>query len=165
MKHILALIYIAGSIALRNAQAQQATPAEQHIAAARQQIAADPKRAEAYNNLALGLIGRARETASADYDRQAADAIATGFTLAPNDYQLRKTHVTLLLDQHDFAQALKEAKDLNQHNPDDAAVHDDLAQAEMALGDYDAATASAQWSLNLLPFNVPGLLTAAQLRD
>ena len=165
MKHACVVFLIAGSAFLGNAHAQQTTPAQQRIAAARQQITADPKRAEAYNNLALALIGRAQETASPDYDRQAAEAIATGFSLAPQDFQLRKTQVALLIDQHEYARALQEAKDLNLHNPDDATIRGYMAQADMGLGNYDAAAESAQWMLNMLPFNVPGLLIGADLRD
>jgi tetratricopeptide (TPR) repeat protein len=145
--------------------AQQTTPAEQRIAAARQQIAAHPKSAEAYNNLAAALIRRAHETASPDYNRQAAEAIANGFSLAPQDFQLRKTEVELLLDQHEFVRARDEAKDLNLHNPDDAAIYGYLARADMALGDDHGAEENAQWMLNMLPYNVPGLLIAADLRD
>ena len=148
-----------------SASAQELSPAQQRIAAARQQIAADPKKAEAYNNLALAFIRRAQETASADYDHQAAEAIATGFHLAPQDFQLRKTQVALFLDQHEFARAREEAKDLNLHNPDDPMIYGYLARAEIALGDYHDAEEATQWMLNLLPFNVPGLLIAADLRD
>jgi tetratricopeptide (TPR) repeat protein len=145
--------------------AQELTPAQQRIAAARQQIAADPKKAEAYNNLALAFIRRAQETAAADYDRQAAGAIATGLSLAPQDFQLRKAQVALLLDQREFARARNEAKDLNLHNPDDVTIYGYMARAEIGLGDYHDAEEAAQWMLNLLPFNVPGLLIAADLRD
>jgi hypothetical protein len=122
MKLAPAILLIASSILLGNAHAQQATPAEQRIAAARQQLASDPKKPEAYNNLALAFISRAAETESPDYDRQAAEAIATGLNLAPQDFQLRKAHLALLLDQHEFARARDEAKDLNLHNPDDSTV-------------------------------------------
>jgi tetratricopeptide (TPR) repeat protein len=155
---------VVGFVLLVNAHAEQATPAEQRIAAARQQIAQNPKKVEAYNTLALALIARAQETASPEYDRQAAEAIATGFSLAPQDYQLRKAHVALLLDQQQFTRARDEATDLNLHNPDDVTVHGYLARVEMALGDDKAAEESAQWMLNMLPFNVPGLLIAADLR-
>ena len=141
------------------------TPAEQRIAAARQQLASGPKKPEAYNNLALAFISRAHETESPDYDRQAAEAIATGLALAPQDFQLRKARVALLLDQHEFARARDEAKDLNLHNPDDATVHGYLARAYIGLGNYQDAETSAQWMLNLQPFNVPGLLIAADLRE
>jgi tetratricopeptide (TPR) repeat protein len=165
MKISSAICLIAASVLLGNAETQHATPAEQRIAAARQQIASDPKKPEAYNNLALAFISRAHETGSPDYDRQAAEAIATGLSLAPHDFQLRKARVALLLDQHEFARARDEAKDLNLHNPDDATVHGYLARAYMALGNYQGAEASAQWMLNLQPFNVPGLLIAADLRE
>jgi tetratricopeptide (TPR) repeat protein len=165
MKICSAICLIAVSALLAKAEVQHATPAEQRIAAARQQIASDPKKPEAYNNLALAFISRAQETASADYDRQAAEAIATGLSLAPQDFQLRKAHVVLLLDQHQFARARDEAKELNLHNPDDATVHGYLARAYIGLGNYQDAEASAQWTLNLRPFNVPGLLIAADLRE
>jgi tetratricopeptide (TPR) repeat protein len=165
MKLSSAIFLIATSVLLGKAETQQVTPAEQRISAARQQVASNPKKPEAYNNLALAFISRAHETESPDYDRQAADAIASGLRLAPQDFQLRKAHVALLLDQHEFAPARDEARDLNLHNPDDATVHGYLARAYIGLGNYQDAEASAQWMLNLQPFNVPGLLIAADLRE
>ncbi len=73
--------------------------------------------------------------------------------------------VALLLDQQEFARARDEARDLNLHNPDDATVHGYLARAYIGLGNYQEAESSAQWMLNLQPFNVPGLLIAADLRE
>src|ERR1700678_3485322 len=161
MKLTIAILLISASL---RAYSQPTTPAEQRIAVARQQIASAPKKAEAYNDLALALISRAQETKSPDYDNQAADAIATGLGLAPQDFQLRKTQVALLLEQHEYVRARDEAKELNAHNPDDATVRGYLARAYMGLGNYDDATDQAQWMLNLQPFNVPGLLIAADLR-
>ena len=165
MKLSSAIILIAASVLLGKAETRPVTPAEQRIAAARQQLASDPKRPEAYTNLALAFIARAHETESPDDDRQAADAIAAGLSLAPQDFQLRKVRVALLLDQQEFARARDEARDLNLHNPDDATVHGYLARAYIGLGNYQEAESSAQWMLNLQPFNVPGLLIAADLRE
>jgi tetratricopeptide (TPR) repeat protein len=165
MKLTSAVFLIAGSALLGRAQVPSTTPAEQRIAAARQQIASDPKGSEGYDNLALAFISRAQETASPGYDRQAAEAITTGLSLAPKDFQLRKTHVALLLDQRDFAHAKEEAAELKQQTPDDATVRGYLARAYMGLGKYDDAVDSAQWMLRLQPFNVPGLLIAADLRQ
>jgi tetratricopeptide (TPR) repeat protein len=153
-----------GLAAVANARGEQ-TPAQQRIVAARQQIAAQPRQAEPYNNLALALLARSRETGSDEYDRQAADAIAGGFTVAPQDFSLRKTHIALLLDQRVFAQALQEAIDLNLRSPDDATVRGYIAQADIGLGKYEDAEAPTQWMLNLQPFNVPGLLLAADIRN
>jgi tetratricopeptide (TPR) repeat protein len=165
MKLASALFLIAASVVFAKAETRQVTPAEQKIADARQQIASEPKKPEPYNNLALAFISRAHETASADYDRQAAEAIAAGLSLAPQDFQLRKAHVALLLDQREFARARDEAKDLHLHNPDDATVHGYLARAYIGLGNYQDAETSTQWMLNLQPFNVPGLLIAADIRE
>ena len=165
MKLTLTTLFVAGSVLLGNAQVTRVTPAEQRIAAARQHIASDPKEPEGYNNLALALLSRARETGSSDYDRQAAEAVAAGLDLAPKDFQLRKAHVAVLLDQRDFARARDEARELKQQTPDDATVRGYLARAYMGLGNYDDAVDSAQWMLNLQPFNVPGLLIAADMRQ
>jgi tetratricopeptide (TPR) repeat protein len=165
MKLTSLIVLFAGPVLLASAQVHPVTPAEQRIAAARQQVESDPKGSEGYNNLALAFISRARETASPEYDRQAAEAIVAGLALAPKDFQLRKTHVAVLLDQRDFARAREEARDLEQQTPDDATVRGYLARAYMGLGKYDDAVESAQWMLNLQPFNVPGLLIAADLRQ
>jgi tetratricopeptide (TPR) repeat protein len=165
MKLSSVILLIAAPVLFAKAETRQVTPAEQRISDARQQVASEPKKPEAYNNLALAFISRAHETASADYDRQAAQAIATGLSVAPQDFQLRKAHVALLLDQREFARARDEAKDLHLHNPDDATVHGYLARAYIGLGNYQDAETSAQWMLNLQPFNVPGLLIAADLRE
>jgi tetratricopeptide (TPR) repeat protein len=164
MKITVTVLFVASSVLLGNAQVSRVTPAEQRIAAARQRIASDPKGPEGYNNLALAYLSRAQETGSSDYDRQAAEAIAAGLGLAPKDFQLRKARVALLLDERDFARARDEARELKLQTPDDATVRGYLARADMGLGDYDDAVESAQWMLNLQPFNVPGLLIAADLR-
>jgi tetratricopeptide (TPR) repeat protein len=164
MKLTLTILFVAGSALLGNAQVTRVTPAEQRIAAARQQIASNPKEPEGYNNLALAFLSRAQETGSSDYDRQAAEALAAGLEVAPKDFQLRKAHVALLLDQHDFAQASDEALKLKQQTPDDATVRGYLARAYMGLDKYDDAADSAQWMLRLQPFNVPGLLIVADIR-
>jgi tetratricopeptide (TPR) repeat protein len=144
---------------------QRSTPAQLRIIAARLQIHADPKKAEAYNELALAFVRRARETANPDYFRDAQEVLATGLTLAPNDFQLEKTHVAILLGRQQFAEAKNEATALNKRTPDDVTTYGYIAEADIALGDYQDAESSAQWMLNLLPYNVPGLLIAADLRE
>lgn len=141
------------------------SPAELRIAAARLQIQADPKKAQAFNDLALALIRRARETDDPAYFNEAAEAISTGLTCAPGDFQLAKTQIALRLGRQQFAGALLEATALNRRAPDDATIYGYLAEADIALGNYDDAVSSTQWMLNLLPYNVPGLIAASELRD
>ena len=145
--------------------AQVPTSAQQRIAAAKQQIKAHPKDAQPYVELALALIRRARETTNPLYYRDAEQAISAGLALAPNDFQLEKAHVALLLGRHEFAEAKTEAAALNHRSPDDVTTYGYMAEADIARGEYLDAEKAAQWMLNLLPDNVPGLLIGAQLRD
>jgi len=147
-----------------SAAATVPTPGEQGIAGAQRQIAADPKRAQAYNDLALAYIRRARETADPVYYRNAETALVTGLHLAPGDFQLEKTGVALLLGRGQFAQALAKARELHGKVPDDVTVYGYMAEADLALGNDGEAESSTQWMLNMRPNNVPGLLLAAKLR-
>jgi tetratricopeptide (TPR) repeat protein len=144
---------------------QELTSAQRRIAAAKQQIKAHPMDGQPYDELALALIRRARETANPAYYDDAEHAISAGFALAPNDFQLQKTHVALMLGRHEFAQARTAATALNHRTPDDVTTYGYLAEADIALGEYQDAEEAAQWMLNLLPNNVPGLLIGAELRD
>jgi tetratricopeptide (TPR) repeat protein len=144
---------------------QEPTLAQQRIAAANRQIRIHSKDAQPHDELALALIRRARETANPAYYEEAEQAISAGLMFAPNDFQLEKAHVALLLGTHEFAQAQKEAARLNRRTPDDVTTYGYLAEADIALGEYQDAETAAQWMLNLLPNNVPGLLIGAELRD
>ncbi len=55
---------------------QEETPAQQSISAAQLQIKADPKKVQAYNELAIAFLRRARETADSRYLKDADAALA-----------------------------------------------------------------------------------------
>ena len=143
---------------------QSDTPAQRRILGAKQQIAANPKKAGAFNDLAIGHLRRARETADQAYLRDASAAVNQGLAIAPDDFQLSKTAIALLLAQGQFVAAKDKATQLNRHTPDDAMIYGFIAEADIALGDYEAAEQAAQWMLNMQPNNIPGLLLGAKLR-
>jgi tetratricopeptide (TPR) repeat protein len=151
--------------AVASTTTQQPTSAQQRIATAKQQAKAHPKDAQPYVELALAWLRRARETANPTYFNDAEQAISAGLASALNDFQLAKAHVALLLARHEFAQARTEATVLNHRTPDDVTTYGYLAEADIALGEYQDAEQATQWMLNLLPNNVPGLMLGAQLRD
>jgi tetratricopeptide (TPR) repeat protein len=146
------------------ASAAQLSPAQHTIAFAQKQIAADPKRAQPYDDLALAEIRRARETANTASLADAQTAVAAGLKVAPEDFQLQKTAIALLLARHQYTEALTKARALNKHVPDDVTVYGYMADADIALGNYPEAETSAQWMINLRPNNVPGLMVGAELR-
>jgi tetratricopeptide (TPR) repeat protein len=140
------------------------TPAQQRIAAAKQQIASDPNRAQAYNELALASLRRTRETADPKYLKDADAALAQGLKLDPEDFQLQKAQVALLLSRHEYAQARDRATVLHRRAPDDVMTFGYLAEAYIALGNYPQAEINAQWMMNMRPNNTPALLVGAKLR-
>lgn len=144
--------------------ASEETPAQQRIAAARQQIATDPKKVQAYNELAVGFLRRARETSDSAYLKEAEAALAEGLKLDAPDFQLQKTQVALKLSRHEFAAAREQATALHRRTPDDVMIYGYLAEAGLALGNYSEAETNAQWMMNLRPNNTPALLIGARLR-
>jgi tetratricopeptide (TPR) repeat protein len=143
---------------------QEGTPAQQSISAARLQVKSDPKRAQPYNALALGFLRRTRETGDTRYLGDAEAALAQGLKLDPEDFQLQRTEIALMLSRQEFARARERATVLHRRTPDDVMIYGYMAEADIALGKYSEAETNAQWMLNLRPNNIPGLLIGAELR-
>jgi tetratricopeptide (TPR) repeat protein len=143
---------------------QSGTPAQARIAAAKQQLKADPKKVQAYNELAIAFMTRARETADPRYLKDADAALVQGLGLDPSNFQLQRTQVALMLSRHEYAQARERAAALNHRTPDDVMTYGYIAEADIALGNYSEAETNAQWMLNMRPNNIPVLLIGAKLR-
>ena len=143
---------------------QDDTPAQQRIASAERQLKADPKKVQAYNELAIAYLQRARETSDAVYLNYADSALARGLKLDAEDFQLQRTQVALMLARHEYVHARERATVLNKRTPDDVMTYGYLAEAEIALGQYPEAETNAQWMLNMRPNNIPGLVIGAKLR-
>ena len=140
------------------------TPAQRRIAAAKQQIETDPKKVQAYNELALAFLRRTRETADPRYLNDADAALAQGLKLDSTDFQLQRTHVALMLSRREFIQARDQATVLHHRIPDDVMTYGYIAEADIALGNYPEAETNAQWMMNMRPYNTPALLVGAKLR-
>jgi tetratricopeptide (TPR) repeat protein len=141
------------------------SPAEQSIASAKKEIAKKPASYFGYNQLAIALSRRARETSDVMFYAQAEDALKKSYELSPNNLEAEKIHVWLLLGRHEFPTALEAATALNKRAADDVLVYGFLVDANAELGNYSAAEDAAQWMLNIRPGNLPGLTRAAYLRE
>jgi tetratricopeptide (TPR) repeat protein len=139
-------------------------PGDKRIAEAQRQLAKDPKRPQAYDELALAYIRRARDADDPALLDRASEALQQGLQLAPGDFQLEKASVALLLGRQQFVAALEKARSLNRKVPDDVTVYGYVAEADLALGNYADAGSSTQWMINMRPNNVYGLLLGAELR-
>jgi tetratricopeptide (TPR) repeat protein len=141
------------------------TPAEHKIAQAKESIRKNPKAAEGYNDLALALVRRARESASTAALSEAEEALKQALALDPRSFEARKAGVMVLLARHEFSQALDEARALNRQVPDDNTMYGLMADAEIALGRYAEAEKSVQWMIDMRPVNPPGFQRGATLRE
>ena len=146
------------------AKVEDESPAQHRIAAAREQLEVDPKKAQAYNELALALIRRTRETLDPRYLDDADAALTEGLKLNPTDFQLQRTRVALLLSHHSWVQARALAVTLHHRIPDDVMTYGYIAEADIGLGNYADAETNAQWMMNMRPNNTPALLIGATLR-
>jgi tetratricopeptide (TPR) repeat protein len=145
--------------------AESGSPAERRIAAARAALEKDPKRASLWNDLALGLARRARETADMAFYREAWGATERSLLVEPGNLEGRKLQVWILLGQHEFQRAVDTAEQINRAMPDDVLVYGFLVDGYTELGRYAEAEKAAQWMLDIRPGNVPGLTRAAYLRE
>ena len=165
MRKILLIGSIIGAACVAFAvEPPKATPAQQKIAWARNSIQAAPGKFQGYNQLAYGLVRRARENSDAGCYDEAAQAVRKSLELAPDNFDARKAEVEILLGRQEFASALEKARALNRRVPDDVPVWGYLAEANIGLGEYAEAEKAAQWMLDLRAGNVAGLLEGAKLR-
>jgi tetratricopeptide (TPR) repeat protein len=147
------------------AAATMESPAERKMAIAKKKIDREPRQYHGYNELALALTQRARETADPVYYQQADEAVRTSLAMAPDNFEALKVRTWSLLGQHRFVEAVELATTLNTKVPDDLMVYGMLTDASIELGNYDDAEKSAQWMLDLRPGNIPALTRAAYLRE
>jgi tetratricopeptide (TPR) repeat protein len=141
------------------------SPAERSIAEARKSIEKKPTQYAGYNQVAIALSRRARETSDVNFYAQAEDALKKSFELAPQNTDGEKIRIWLLLGRHEFAAARDAATALNKRMPDDVLVYGFLTDANAELGNYNEAEKAAQWMLDLRPGNLPGVTRAAYLRE
>ncbi|MDQ6664903.1 MAG: tetratricopeptide repeat protein [Acidobacteriota bacterium] len=144
----------------------QASPfVEQRIASARELIQKDKSNPRGYNDLAIALAKRYRETRDPAYLKQSEDAIRESLRLAPANFDGRKARVIVRLQQRRFADALEEAQVLNKQIPDDNLIYGFIADAQIALGNYTEAEAATQRMLDMHRVNAPALQRGAELRE
>ena len=160
---ILAAAFVTSGLA---AHAEQTlTPAEQQIAWATKQIAAQPDDPQPHVDLGWALARRARETGDPAYYGKGQEEASRALALSPGNFEARKLEAWLLLGRHEFGRALDAAKVLNRQAPDDVMVYGFLADASAELGEYNSAEDAVQWMLDMRPGNLSGLTRAAYLRE
>jgi len=113
---------------------------DHNIAAWTNNVASNDKDFLSAANLAALYEARARLSGDvADYSR-AAEAAQRSLRILPNQLDVLALHARLALATHDFGRALSEAASLDRTAPDQPAILSIMGDAQLELGDYDAAT-------------------------
>lgn len=141
------------------------TPAEQKIIQAKKKLKKEPKNFIGFNELAMALAGRARESGDPAFYGQAMEAVQASFKLSPNNMEARKAEIWIHLGKHEFAIARKKALEINKEIPDDFIIYGFIVDANMELGNYKEAEEAAQWMLDMQPGNIAALTRTAYLRE
>ncbi|MER5864969.1 tetratricopeptide repeat protein [Kitasatospora sp. NPDC002040] len=127
-------------------------PPADRLAAARQATEARPQDATAWAELGLAAVDRARTTPEGGQLTEAARALADSLALRPeHNYEAQVGSGMLANARHEFAAAREFGRSATTMAPDRAAGYAVLADAEIQLGDYPAATAATQRLLDLAP--------------
>jgi len=113
---------------------------DHNIAAWTKNVASNDKDFLSAANLAALYEARARLSGDvADYSR-AAEAAQRSLGIVPDQLDVLALHARLALATHDFGRALSEAASLDRTAPDQPAILSIMGDAQLELGDYDAAT-------------------------
>lgn len=137
--------------ALALAYAPHPGEAEAAIAAAQARVRARPDDVAAYDELALRMLRRARETSDDAYRRYAEDALRAARSRDAHNPETLMVTAMIQQDQHRFRDALSTARQYIAARPDDPTGHLLVGDALLELGEYDPAIDSYQAAMNLRP--------------
>jgi tetratricopeptide (TPR) repeat protein len=138
---------------------------EQSIASANEEITKEPRQPDGYNDLAMALVRKSRETGDLSYVDRAEIEIGKSLKLEAANFGARRARVAARMAQHRYEDALEEAEALKKQRPDDNPLYGYISEAEIARGNYAKAEEAIQRMLDLRSVNGPGYESGAALRE
>ena len=136
---------------VKAAESSSIADADQEVSSALEYVARAPESSLGYQQLAVIYIKRARRTGDFSLNSKAESAIKKGLEVSPGDVSVRKLQATLHLTFHRFAEAFELATQLANENSNDAFIYGILTDANVELGNYDAAVVAVQKMVDLRP--------------
>lgn len=125
--------------------------AEETVIRLQTSIERNPENSSAYAELGLAYLQRLRETADASYYSRAEMAFAEALKRDPNQLGGLIGEGTLALSRHDFAGGLKWGEQAHALYPYNAEILGIIVDAQVELGRYPNAVATAQTMVDLRP--------------
>ncbi len=133
------------------------------IIALQERLSTQPKHLDSWIALGRSWIQKARRSADEGFYLSANACADIAEKLSPGNPLALNLRAIVKLNEHDFAGARDVAARITKEFPEDAMAWGTMSDAEIELGNYDAATDAAQKMLDIKP-NLPSYSRAAYLK-
>jgi tetratricopeptide (TPR) repeat protein len=145
------LVVAGGDGAVAPSPAAAAADSAATVARLQAELRQRPDEPRLLTRLGVAYVTRARETADPSFYAKAAAVLERAGELAPRDPATMTARGLLDLGRHDFRAALGRATRALRANPDATEAYGVLFDAQVELGRYDAAVATAQAMVDRKP--------------
>jgi len=115
------------------------------------QLRSHPDDWQAYSQLGLVYLQKARETGDPTYYQKTEEALDRALSFNPDEYASVSAKGALALARHDFVSALEWGERAKQINPDRSYAYGVIADAQIELGRYAEAIQTLQAMVDLRP--------------
>jgi tetratricopeptide (TPR) repeat protein len=120
--------------------------------------------ASKYNKIAADFIRKARNTGDFSLNTNAENSVTKALEIEPDNFDSKKLQASLHLTFHRFDKALESGLQLQTESPNDAFVYGILTDANVELGNYEAAITAVQKMVDLKP-NMASFTRVAHVRS
>lgn len=124
---------------------------DQLIESLQVRLSRNPSDAHSYGLLGAAYLQKAREVGDPSYYVKAEAALTESLELAPDNFETLATLGVLAAARHQFKQALAYGQQAHTLNPYNARALGVVADAQIELGEYDAAVQTIQQMVDLRP--------------
>src|SRR5215212_7836718 len=136
---------------LVNSSSRANTSTDASISRLQDQLRTNPEDWQAYSQLGLTYLQKARETGDPTYYQKTEEALDKALALQPGDYASIGAKGALALARHDFSGALGWGEKAKQINSDRTYAYGVIADSQIELGRYEEAIATLQMMVDLRP--------------
>lgn len=134
-----------------DASSRASTSTDAQIQKLQDQLRSHPDNWQAYTQLGLVYLQKARETGDPTYYQKTEEALDKVLSSHPDDYVSVSASGALALARHQFHAALEWGQKARQINPDRTYAYGVIADAQIELGQYSEAVETLQAMVDLRP--------------
>jgi tetratricopeptide (TPR) repeat protein len=124
---------------------------DERIAAFERRLQRAPEDAQARDELAGAFLQKMRETADGAYLERAAKLVNQSLKTDPANHAARRRQIEIAMQRHEFQNAAALTEGLAKERHEDSLVWGLLGDAQMELGNYEAAADAYQTMADLRP--------------